>query len=349
MGTALVAGAIRAGVVPAENVAGCDPSEEARHAFGAATGARADASPDVVAANSEVILLCTKPGQVNGAIAAVATAAGRKPRLVISVAAGVTLATLEAAAPAHFRVIRAMPNTPALVGRGASAFAAGSRATPEDAAVTRKLLGSVGLAIEVPERLMDAVTGLSGSGPAYAYLMIEAMADAGVNMGMPRPDALRLAAQTLLGAAAMVLETGEHPAVLKDMVTSPGGTTIAGLAELERLGLRAALGAAVAAATRRSASACAPPWVPQSPPPPAAPRNWAGPNRTARHHPQPDRRDAASSRRPYRSTPRPWPVNDAWVALRCCGANGRPRLLWGDFGNKCGVPPSHQRLRFSSE
>jgi pyrroline-5-carboxylate reductase len=114
------------------------------------------------------------------------------------------------------------------------------------------LLGSVGLAIEVPERLMDAVTGLSGSGPAYVYLIIDALADGGVQAGLPRADALRLAAQTVVGAALMVLETGEHPAVLKDMVTSPGGTTIAGLAVLERHGLRSALIEAVAAATRRA-------------------------------------------------------------------------------------------------
>ena len=124
---------------------------------------------------------------------------------------------------------------------------------PQDAETARLLLGAVGLAVEVPERLMDAVTGLSGSGPAYGYLVIEALADGGVCVGLPRAEAVRLAAQTVLGAAAMVLETGEHPAVLKDMVTSPGGTTIAGLAELERHGLRSALIEAVVAATRRAA------------------------------------------------------------------------------------------------
>ncbi|MBC8125803.1 MAG: pyrroline-5-carboxylate reductase, partial [Gloeobacteraceae cyanobacterium ES-bin-144] len=175
-----------------------------------------------------------------------------KPVLVISIAAGITVAALETAAASQIRVIRAMPNTPALVGKGAAGYCIGTRATAEDAETARVILGSVGLAVAVPERLMDAVTGLSGSGPAYIYLVIEAMADGGVRQGLPREDALRLAAQTVLGAAAMVLETGKHPAVLKDMVTSPGGTTIAGLAELERRGLRAALIEAVVAASQRA-------------------------------------------------------------------------------------------------
>jgi pyrroline-5-carboxylate reductase len=144
-----------------------------------------------------------------------------KPALVVSIAAGITLAALEAAA-AGMRVIRAMPNTPALVGKGAAAYCLGATASREDAATAARLLGSVGLAVEVPERLMDAVTGLSGSGPAYVYLVIEALADGGLRAGLPRADALKLAAQTVLGAATMVMETGEHPAVLKDMVTSPG-------------------------------------------------------------------------------------------------------------------------------
>ena len=252
MGTALVAGAIRAGVVDAADVVGCDPSAAAREAFAAATGASAVAEMARVAAESDTLLLCTKPLHVRDALRDAGIAAGGGGRLVISVAAGVTLANLEAAAPEGFRMVRTMPNTPALVGRGASAYAAGSRATADDLAATRRLLESVGLAIEVPERLMDAVTGLSGSGPAYVYLIIEAMADGGVQAGLPRAEAIKLAAQTVAGAAAMVIETGEHPAVLKDMVTSPGGTTIAGLAELERLGLRAALGSAVMAATRRA-------------------------------------------------------------------------------------------------
>ncbi|MGL5016840.1 MAG: pyrroline-5-carboxylate reductase [Luteolibacter sp.] len=252
MGTALIQGAIRAGVVDAADVTGCDPYETSREAFVKATGATAVAEMGAVVAASQVILLCTKPQDIAGALAHAVTSAAGGERLVVSIAAGVTLAALEAVTSENFRIIRAMPNTPALVGHGAAGFCLGARATPADAATAQSLLGAVGLAVEVPERLMDAVTGLSGSGPAYIYLVIEALADGGVRAGIPRADAVRLAAQTVLGAAAMVLETGEHPAVLKDMVTSPGGTTIAGLAVLERQGLRSAMIEAVGAAVSRA-------------------------------------------------------------------------------------------------
>jgi pyrroline-5-carboxylate reductase len=249
MGTALVAAAIRSGTASADEIVGVDPSAASREHFQRSTGARVGTEIASLA-GCDVILLCTKPYDA-AAVLAQASAVLEKPALVISIAAGVTLAALENAAGRN-RVIRAMPNTPALVGCGAAAFSLGASATPHDAECARRLLGSVGLAIELPERLIDAVTGLSGSGPAYIYLVIDAMADGGVRMGLPRADALKLAAQTVLGAAAMVLQTGEHPAALKDMVTSPGGTTIAGLAELERLGLRSAMIEAVAAATRRA-------------------------------------------------------------------------------------------------
>lgn len=252
MGTALIQGAIRAGVVAPQDVIGCDPYEKSRASFSEATGAKVTADPQEMAAASDVLLLCTKPLDVSAALAAAAGAANGEQRLVISIAAGVTLAALEASADENFRVVRAMPNTPALVGHGAAGFCLGSRATAGDAQTARSLLGAVGLAVEVPERLMDAVTGLSGSGPAYIYVVIDALADGGVRAGIPRADAVKLAAQTVLGAAAMVIETGEHPAMLKDMVTSPGGTTIAGLAALEKNGLRHALIEAVAAATQRA-------------------------------------------------------------------------------------------------
>jgi pyrroline-5-carboxylate reductase len=145
-----------------------------------------------------------------------------------------------------------MPNTPALVGTGAAAFSRGTKATEEDAALTQKILGSVGIADEVAEKLLDAVTGLSGSGPAYIYTVIEALADGGVLMGLSRATALRLAAQTVSGAAKMVLETGKHPAALRDEVTSPGGTTIAALEQLEAHGLRNALIQAVRKAAEKS-------------------------------------------------------------------------------------------------
>lgn len=250
MGTALVAGAIRSGAVAAHDVTGVDPVAASREAFAKTTGATAGEDLAALTGCCEVILLCTKPHDALAALGKSAAAA-KSPALIISIAAGLTLEALESASGPH-RVIRAMPNTPALVGHGAAAYCLGSDATRRDADFAKRLLGSVGLAVELPERLMDAVTGLSGSGPAYIYMVIDAMADGGVRMGLPRPDALRLAAQTVLGAAAMVVETGEHPAVLKDMVTSPGGTTIAGLAELERHGLRNAMIEAVTAATRRA-------------------------------------------------------------------------------------------------
>ena len=251
MGTALVEGAIHSGAVAASDVVGVDPVQGARDHFAQSTGA-ATATEISALGGVDVILLCTKPHDVASALREASAASKGKPLLVISIAAGITLESLEAASEANLRIIRTMPNTPALVGKGAAGFCLGSRATREDAELARRLLGAVGLAVEVPERLIDSVTGLSGSGPAYVYLVIEALADGGVRMGLPRADALRLAAQTVLGAAAMVLETGEHPAVLKDMVTSPGGTTIAGLAELERQGVRFALIDAVTAATRRA-------------------------------------------------------------------------------------------------
>jgi len=252
MGTALVEGAIKAGAVAPGDVLGCDPHASAREAFSKATGGSTAANAAEVAAHCDTILLATKPNDIAAALREVAKGADGQPRLVLSIAAGVTLTALEDDSPASFRVIRVMPNTPALVGKGAAAFCRGTHATNGDAEVARALLGSVGLAVEVPERLMDVVTGLSGSGPAYVYLMIEALADGGVKNGLGRADAIKLAAQTVLGAAAMVLETGLHPAVLKDMVTSPGGTTIAGLAELERHGVRAGLIDAVTTATRRA-------------------------------------------------------------------------------------------------
>jgi pyrroline-5-carboxylate reductase len=252
MGTALIQGAIRAGVVAAADVIGYDPYEKSREAFANASAARVTADLAELVAACDVILLCTKPLDIATALADAAKMAATAPRLVISIAAGVTLAALESAASENFRIIRAMPNTPALVGHGAAGYCLGTRASCADAATAQALLGAVGLAVEVPERLMDAVTGLSGSGPAYIYVVIDALADGGVRAGIPRADALRLAAQTVLGAAAMVLETGEHPAVLKDMVTSPGGTTIAGLAVLEQHGLRSALIEAVGAAVQRA-------------------------------------------------------------------------------------------------
>jgi len=171
---------------------------------------------------------------------------------VISIAAGVPIAALERMLGAGARIVRTMPNTPSLVGMGACALAAGERATAEDLEVASGIFQAVGITTVVEESLLDAVTGLSGSGPAYVFLVIEALSDAGVKVGLPRYTALKLAAQTVLGSAQMLIETGAHPGHLKDQVTSPGGTAIAGLATLEAGGLRTCLINAVEAATRRA-------------------------------------------------------------------------------------------------
>jgi pyrroline-5-carboxylate reductase len=172
--------------------------------------------------------------------------------VVISIAAGVTIREISTGLGSSVRLIRVMPNTPCLVGASATGYSPGSTATAEDVELVGRLFGAVGKAFRVSEPLLDAVTGLSGSGPAYVYTLIEALSDGGVRCGLPRDVALALAAQTVLGAAKMILETGQHPAVLKDAVTSPGGTTIAGLQVLERAGFRSAAIDAVEAATRRA-------------------------------------------------------------------------------------------------
>jgi pyrroline-5-carboxylate reductase len=171
---------------------------------------------------------------------------------LISIAAGVPITRLESALGDGARVIRVMPNTPALVGASASAYALGKSARPEDGELAQRLLSSVGVAFAVKESLLDAVTGLSGSGPAYVFLMIEALSDGGVAAGLPREIATKLAAQTVMGSAKMLLETGLHSGALKDMVTSPGGTTIEGLHELEKGGVRGAIINAVRAASEKS-------------------------------------------------------------------------------------------------
>lgn len=207
-------------------------------------------TPAEVAAASEIVILAVKPHDMQALCQSLAKVKGQ--RLCISIAAGIALADLESWLGGKQRVIRCMPNTPALVGAGAAAFSRGKLVGDADAGLASRILGAVGTVTEVPERLLDAVTGLSGSGPAYIYTVIEALADGGVLMGLPRAAAIQLAAQTVLGAAKMVLDTGKHPAALRDEVTSPGGTTIAGLEQLEAKSLRSALMKAVRAATERS-------------------------------------------------------------------------------------------------
>jgi pyrroline-5-carboxylate reductase len=204
-----------------------------------------------VANASSVVFLAVKPQQMSQALMNLRHAV-RPEHLIVSIAAGVSLKAIDAGLGRESRLIRVMPNTPCLAGAGASAFSRGTHATNDDAALVQRLLSNVGIAVEVPEKLLDAVTGLSGSGPAYVYQIIEALSDGGVRMGLPRETATKLAAQTVLGAAKMVLTTGQHPGSLKDAVTSPGGTTIAGLHEMERGGLRGILMDAVQAATERA-------------------------------------------------------------------------------------------------
>jgi pyrroline-5-carboxylate reductase len=251
MATALARGWIAAGLLSPAGCRGSDPVAAARQAFsaesGGATGAR---NIDVVEA-SDVLLLAVKPQNMAEVLADIAPAVGAR-HLVLSIAAGVTLGQLAATLGTDRRLVRIMPNTPCLVGASASAYALGEHVLPDDVALVERLLNVVGIAFQLPERLLDAVTGLSGSGPAFVYAVIEALSDGGVRVGLPRDVATALAAQTVLGSARMVLETGLHTGVLKDQVASPGGTTIAGLHALERGGLRAALMDAVEAATARS-------------------------------------------------------------------------------------------------
>jgi pyrroline-5-carboxylate reductase len=251
MATALARGFINAEIVFPKEMIASDPFDTARKHFAAEIGAKTVVANIDVAKFANILILATKPDQVPAALAEI-SASFTKNHLLISIAAGVTLAKLEGALPAGSRVIRVMPNTPALVGEGASAFTLGKSATTADGELAKKLLSAVGVAIQVKESLLDAVTGLSGSGPAYVYQFIEALSDGGVASGLPRDIATKLAAQTVLGAAKMVLETGQHPGALKDQVTSPGGTTIEGLHALEKGKLRATVMSAVRAATEKS-------------------------------------------------------------------------------------------------
>ena len=251
MATALARGFVNAEIVFPREIIASDPFDTARKTFAAEIGAKTGTANADVAKFANVLILATKPDQVPAALAEI-SGAFTKNHLLISIAAGVTLAKLENALPAGARVIRVMPNTPALVGEGASAFALGQSATAADGELAKKLLSAVGVAFQVKESLLDAVTGLSGSGPAYVYQFIEALSDGGVASGLPRDISTKLAAQTVLGAAKMVLETGQHPGALKDQVTSPGGTTIEGLHALEKGKMRATVMSAVRAATEKS-------------------------------------------------------------------------------------------------
>jgi pyrroline-5-carboxylate reductase len=248
MAEAILQGLLSAGLAPEQLIAS-DPDAGRRQHVAERLGVRTTESNADVAQASELVVLAVKPSQLEAA-------AGTLPHdggpLYVSIAAGVTLGTLRRLLGAGARVIRAMPNTPALIGSGITAVAEDAASDPEDLERACAVLRAVGEVVRVPEALLDPVTGLSGSGPAYVYLFIEALTEAGIREGLPAAIARQLSVATVAGAARMVEESGEHPAVLRERVTSPGGTTIAGLAALESGGLRAALLEAVRAATARS-------------------------------------------------------------------------------------------------
>jgi pyrroline-5-carboxylate reductase len=250
MAEALALGFVNKGSVKASNIYATDINESRKEVF-AGFGANACDSNSEVVSNSDVVFVAVKPQYVSLVLKEVKPVL-TQDKVVVSIAAGVTLATLQAAAGDDARIIRVMPNTPCLVGETASAMCLNSKADDNDADVVKTLFDAVGTIYRVDEKLLSAVTGLSGSGPAYIFVMIEALSDGGVKAGLPRDVAIKLAAQTVKGAAAMVLETGKHPGVLKDMVTSPAGTTIAGVHELEKAGVRNAFINAVTGAAARA-------------------------------------------------------------------------------------------------
>jgi pyrroline-5-carboxylate reductase len=251
MGEALIKGLLEAGRVRPEQLIATDVRTDRLETIRKAYRIDTLTNNREAVTKAQIVLLAVKP-QVMNAVLTELNGTVVEDHLMLSIAAGIRTAFIEGKFSQPTRVVRIMPNTPALVMAGASAIAPGQHATAADIEMARLIFEAVGQVVQVEEHLMDAVTGLSGSGPAYIFVLIEALSDAGVRMGLSREVATLLAAQTVLGAARMVLETGEHPAKLKDMVTSPGGTTAAGLHVLEQAGFRGTLRAAVEAATRRS-------------------------------------------------------------------------------------------------
>lgn len=251
MAEALIGGVIAAGIAAPESVMASDVSGERRREVAERYGIQATADNGEVVRFANVILLAVKPQHASGALQSIRSDVTTE-KLVLSIMAGVPTSAIESRLVEGLPVIRVMPNIPCVVKEAASAIAKGAHATDEHLATAVKIFSSVGTAVSVEESLMDAVTGLSGSGPAYIFTVIEALSDGGVAAGLPRPTALKLAAQTVLGAAKMVLETEDHPAVLRERVTSPAGTTVEGLAVLEAKGVRDAFAQAVRAAAHRS-------------------------------------------------------------------------------------------------
>ncbi len=251
MAEAMIRGIIRNQVVRPDQIIASDTSVERREHLSRAFDIRIAENNTSLVDQSAVVFLAVKPQVVPAVLKDIGPNMGAE-RLLISIAAGVPIKTLKNGLPEGPRIIRTMPNTPATVMEGAMAIASDSPANPKDLEIVETLFRPIGRTVRIEEKLIDAVTGLSGSGPAYVFMILEALADGGVKMGLPRDVAETLAAQTLLGSAKLFLETRTSPGQLKCMVTSPGGTTISGIHELEKGGLRASLMNAVEAATRRS-------------------------------------------------------------------------------------------------
>ncbi len=251
MGEAMIRGLLKAGIVPAEDIFVTDVRLDRLQQLGKLYGIHTLSDNSLLVKRVDVVILAVKPQIIHPVLKEVAPAVTPK-KLVISVAAGVPTAALRADLPRGVRLIRVMPNTPALVLEGMTAVAKADGLQKGDLETAEEIFGAVGKVVVLEEEALDAVTGLSGSGPAYVALMIEALTDGGVKVGLDRLTAMTLAAQTVLGSAKLLIETGAHPGQLKDMVTSPGGTAIAGIAALEEGGVRRTLISAVERATLRS-------------------------------------------------------------------------------------------------
>lgn len=251
MGSAIIGGLIRSGAVRPGDLTASDKSGEMRKKAETAFGIRTtDDNADCIS-GADLIVAAVKPNVFTAALSEISSVL-LKHQIILSIAAGKTMADLEKVFGGDKKLVRAMPNTPALVGEGITGFCVSPNITEDDKKLVLTVLSSFGEAEEVPESLMAAVTSVSGSSPAYVYIFIEAMADAAVADGMPRKQAYHFAAKTVLGSAKMVLETGKHPGELKDMVCSPGGTTIEGVAALEKAGFRTSVIEAVRACTKKA-------------------------------------------------------------------------------------------------
>ena len=251
MAEALVSGMLNAGLADPKNIQATDISISRLERFGSLFIIEGSSNNLNATKSADIVILAVKPQVMDEVLEEIKSAAA-SPRLFITVAAGYPIERVLSCFKTQASVIRAMPNTPSVVLEGVTALAAGPGVSPDQIQMAIEIFDAVGKTVQIEEGLLDAVTGLSGSGPAYVSVIIEALTDGGVRMGIPRQVAQILAAQTLLGTAKMVLKTGDHPGALKDQVASPGGTTIAGLHKLEQGGLRATLMNAVEAATRRS-------------------------------------------------------------------------------------------------